>query len=155
MVSKCSRVCAVLLFLSVTGCSLFAAQNARYASIVRDMDALVYNAPCETILQQARTILFERGMSVRDTGGATIETEWALVNESNRTQRRYLILGTTPGPDKCKLQAQSSERSGRTRSVNTKRDYYFELAVLERVDPVGHGRIVQAADLAATAAANQ
>lgn len=143
-----------VVLLGVPGCSFFAAQNARHASIVRDLDALVYNSPCEGILQQARGLLFDRGMSVRDTGGSTIETEWARTDD-NGSQKRYLIVGATPQPNQCKLSARSSTQSGRNNSVSTSRDVYFELDVLKRVDAVRHARILQAADVAASAASNQ
>ena len=141
------------LTLTSMGCSYLQASGERSRVIRMEMERYVYDEPCTRVFPEVRTVLFQEGYTVRNTGegSMTLETEWTRFE--NGRERRYLAQGIASDPQSCQLRVSYEELSS-TDSRSTGRDYDMELRVLQVVDPKDHAEIQRRAEAAYQASLN-
>ncbi len=124
---------AALCLLSL-GCAMIRAAAARDAYIEARTKKYVYDRPLEQVWPEARTMLFEMGFEVKDTGegATTLETEW---KQESGSRYRYLVQGIRQG-DKCQVRfTKAFETRGKHQSSGTSRDWGIEFELINKVEP--------------------
>ena len=135
-------VCVVLFPLM--GCKTTRAAAARDQYIYDATANHVYPLDCARVLGDARTLLFERGYSVKtvDSQAMIVETEWLFDVEN--VGKRYLVQATAPAENSCQVRMTSSiDTEGR---IDTARDLPTEWDLLRRAHPAAASEIQSEAD---------
>ena len=126
----------ILLFCATLGCAGMYRAGYRNEYIRSQMQGFVHTADFTALWTTARTMLFEAGYMVRDSGnGYNVETEWARTDVD--TMRRYLLVGYTNPDGTGSIQfnyVEQRSRDGAYPSQRTGRDYDMEYELLRRVD---------------------
>jgi uncharacterized lipoprotein len=153
---------AGLTLSALTGCASVRAGNARSAYLNNAALNYTYHAPCANLWPQARTLLFERGYQVRDTGeGGTFTLETLELHEKDNTEStrsRYLVQALQPSPTTCQIHFtlnQTTHAKGQTPSTSTGRDPGIELQLIDRTEPDHGNRIHVEAEAAGERARHQ
>lgn len=97
----------------------------------------VFDEDQEAVLAASQAVLFERGFVVSSTTAGALETRWQLSDDGDRRARHLVQVTATDGGTRLEaLRATETRNSdgGWTR-LGARRDPYFELAVIERLDP--------------------
>ena len=144
-----------LLLLSVvssaSSCAAIRGMSARSAYMEAETDKHVYDRPLNEVWPQARALLFEEGLEVKDTDATNAETEWKM--DYGGTERvRYLLSGIAVGDDKCQIQFTKAvqSRSDKTwTAANTRRDFALEQRLIQKVEPSAYERMTAQADVEA------
>ena len=128
------------------------AAAARNAYIQNHTLEFVYESPLETVWPNARTLLFEEGFSVNDTGegSTTLETDWLYT----QYEHRFLVQGIAVDESTCQVlfTEQSRNSSG---AVSSGRAWDLEWELIQRVEPDRARQIEIGAQAAADASRAQ
>lgn len=118
------------------GCAAMRGMSAKHAYLEQQTQNHVYKQPLKVIWPQARQVLFEQGLEVKDTDGSNAETEW---RDSGKDQReRYLLSGVEVSDGECKVQFTKATqfKSGNDwGSPSAERDLGMEIKLIEKADP--------------------
>ena len=153
---------AVGLVASLLACASMKAASAKQNYIHSQTSKHVYDKPCQQVWPDARSMLFELGYSVKDTGegtARTVETEWKTERHSstssNYYSNRYLVQGIQKGEngEKCKVRFTRNTRQS-DGDVTSSRDLDMEWKLLQRVNPSRAAAIQSEAETRAQAAKN-
>ncbi len=139
----------LILFCASLGCSSIKKAYYKDQYISGQMSSYAYTADFNRLWNEARTLLFESGYMVRDSGnGYNVETEWGWID--NNTKRRYLLNGYTNADGTSSIQFNYVEETynpGSTPYQETGRDYTMEYRLLQRVDYNKWVEVENAADV--------
>ncbi len=159
-----SKIAAILSLAVLSGCASMRQYAARQEFIMKKTLQHEYEMPLAQVWPQARTILFEMGYEVKDTGEGgsyTLATEWR--HESMETVR-YLVQGVNTGSDSCKVLFTRAIKGttgggfsgntnyGSSSSQQSNRDWQVEWNLIQRADPQAAAQINSGADIAGQAA---
>lgn len=137
-----------LLFCSSLGCTSIKKAYYKDEYISSQMQNYSHTTNFIKLWSEARTILFESGFIVRDSGnGYNVETEWGHINDY--TRRRYLLVGYTNSDGTGSIQfnyVEETRHEGVRPSQENGRDYEMEYELLRRVDYNKWTEIDRAAD---------
>ena len=144
------------LLATTVGCAAMRAASAKHRHIRSQAEQFVYQKSITEVWPQARQMLFEKGLQVRDTGEAgtlTLETDWLSDNAGGSS--RYLVQGIKVDEATCKVQfTKATKRSapnGQT-STSSDRDVDAEWDLIKRVAPEKAVEIESEAELKGEAA---
>jgi len=124
-----------MLATATSGCAGLVAESAHVETATA---SYVFDEGPDGVLAAAQAVLFERGYIVRTATPGALETHWQVSEDGDR-RARHLVQATTTA-DGTRLNAmratQTRDTDGRWQSIGgASRDPYFELAVIERLDP--------------------
>lgn len=142
----------VVVLSQVFGCGAIRAASARQNYINGRAQDYVYNRPLDQVWGVARTMLFEQGYAVRDTGEAgsfAAETEW---KQQGNERSRYLMTGMSVDEGRSRVQftlAEETLRNGGWESAGANRDNHIEFELIKRVEPDAAAQIESEADVEA------
>jgi len=148
--SVLSLAVVVVVLSQAFGCGAIRAASARESYIDGRAQDYVYNRPLDQVWGVARTMLFEQGYTVRDTGeGGTFaaETEW---KQQGNQRSRYLMTGMSVDAGRSRVQftlAEESLRDGNWYNDGANRDNDIEFELIKRVEPDAAAQIESEADV--------
>jgi hypothetical protein len=132
------------------GCGAIRAASARQDYINTRSRDYVYNRPLDQVWGEARTMLFEEGYTVRDTGEGgsfAAETEW---KQQGTERSRYLMTGMRVDDGRCRIHftlAEETQRGGDWANDGSNRDTKMEFELIKRVEPDAAAQIESEADI--------
>lgn len=138
----------MLLLCASLGCTSMKKAYYRDQYIGGQMQSYSHTTDFTRLWSEARTMLFEAGYAVRDSGnGYNVETEWGRVD--NNTMRRYLLVGYVNEDGTSSIQfnyVEETRNEGVRPTQKSSRDYEMEFELLRRVNYNQWLEIERAAD---------
>lgn len=138
------------LILCASGCAAMAGWAARQQYIVEQTQNYTYSRPIQAAWPEVRSMLFERGIEIENTGEAstfTLETKWKYNSDS---RDKWLIQGLSVTDQSSQVHLTKVHAVGNSQSSN--RDYDMEWRLIQRLEPDKAAAIQQAAEQAGAAA---
>lgn len=138
------------LMLCASGCAAMAGWAARKQYIVNQTQNYTYGRPIQAAWPEVRTMFFEQGIEIENTGEAstfTLETKWKYTNDA---RDKWLIQGLSVTDQTSQVHLTKVHAVGNSQSSN--RDYDMEWRLIQRLEPDKAAQITSDAEQAGAAA---
>lgn len=128
-------VLGLVLALALSACASMQRQSLINSYVDQQITAYEYSTNFAQLWAEARSLLFNRGYQVRDSGnGYVVETEWVGTNAGYL--RRYLVTGYPLENGRSRIQFDYNERSNDSNSYSRSgRDLEIEAELIQRLEP--------------------